>query len=117
MLETTIKGIPANEEYLFAKKTILFDKQGLLQVPRQIKIKFVITNKAIYYKIAGVLIDTTGTMFIPLDNLKSVKKGKYLWATKLIITDKNLNELHLIDKQNVLDEIIKILSSYGVTVE
>ncbi len=115
MLDVSIKDIPDGENYLFAKKTTLLDRNAL-QMVQQKKIKFVITDKGIYYKIANVLIDLTGTCYIPFETLSIVEKGKYLWAKKLTFFDKNKNKLEIIDKESILDEILEILRKYNVKI-
>ena len=67
-----IKDIPCNEEYLYAKKFEIKDK-SLIGIPNYKKVKFVITNVAVYIKIANVLIDISGTRYFLINEISSLK--------------------------------------------
>lgn len=67
----TIKDLPASEEILFANIVTLKD-HSLIGVPNYKSVKFVVTNTSIYIKIAGVLIDTSGTQALSIDQIDTL---------------------------------------------
>ena len=67
----TIKDIPASEEILFAN-VVPYKDHSLIGIPDYKSVKFVVTNTSIYIKIAGVLIDTSGTLSLPIDRIDTL---------------------------------------------
>ena len=67
----TIKDIPASEEILFANIVTLKD-HSLIGIPNYKSVKFVVTNTSIYIKIAGVLIDTSGTQALSIEQIDTL---------------------------------------------
>lgn len=114
MSDVKIRNIPADEQYLLAIKTNIYTK-GLL-IPSFQRIKFIMTDKAMYYKIAGVLIDTTGTLYMRYEDIINVTMGKYLYNKKLIFSDKFGNRMAIVDKLDVINSIITILKNHNVNI-
>ena len=69
MGQVKIKAVPHDEEYLFAKK-VWFKTRSLIGLYNSQRIKLVVTNKALYIKIANVLIDLTGVGRMRIDEIK-----------------------------------------------
>ena len=67
----TIKDIPSSEEILFAN-IVSYKDHSLIGIPNYKSVKFVVTNISIYIKIAGVLIDTSGTQSLPIDQIDTL---------------------------------------------
>lgn len=86
----TIKDIPASEEILFANIVTLKD-HSLIGIPDYKSVKFVVTNTSIYIKIAGVLIDISGTQSLPIDQIDTLTIKTPLFKSNrfLIIGIKN----------------------------
>ena len=72
-----IKDIPQTETYLFAKK-VDYQDSTLIGIPSYKVVKFVITNVAIYFKIANVLIDLSGTLRERIDEISTLKIKNHL---------------------------------------
>ena len=105
-----IKDIPQNENYLFAKK-VDFQEKTLIGIPTYKTVKFVITNMAIYFKIAGVLIDLSGTLRERIDEISNLKIKNYLlyknFKSLSIITP--FNNYCITLKNEDCQEVIEIL--------
>lgn len=89
MFDVTIKDIPANEEILFAKK-VDFRDHSFVGIPSNKTVKFVITNLAVYVKIANVLIDWSGTSRVRIDEIISLTVKEptlFKYCRYLTITD------------------------------
>ncbi|MBQ8428569.1 MAG: hypothetical protein IJX30_00515 [Clostridia bacterium] len=71
----TIKDIPSSEEYLFAEKVNLATR-SLFFIPNAQRVKLIITNVALYVKIANVLIDLSGTERMRIDEIRTMKAKK-----------------------------------------
>ena len=76
MGQVKIRAVPQDEEYLFAKKVCLITK-SLIGIPNKQTVKLVVTNKALYIKIANVLIDLSGTERMRIDEIRKATIREY----------------------------------------
>lgn len=113
MSNVIIKDIPYNEDYLFAKKVTFIDRTPLF-LPVTKTIKCVITNIAIYIKIANVLIDLTGTERIRIDEITSLSSKKKHENRKYNKTLKIQDPFHIftfsLNSQD-FDEIVNLITT------
>ena len=86
----TIKDIPVSEEILFANIVTIKDHSPI-GIPNYKSVKFVVTDTSIYIQIAGVLIDTSGTQSLSIDQIDTltIKTPLYKSNRFLIIGIKN----------------------------
>lgn len=115
MKDVIIKEIPHNESYLFSKKLSYMDR-SIIGTPSFKTVKFVITDEAVYVKIANVLIDTSGGIRLQLNEIERVELGKYMWQKKLKFYDKMNNSMTIVDKEESINMIINVLQSKNIPV-
>lgn len=111
MKEIKLRAIPENENILFIKKLDAVTR-SLINVPNFLRVKFAITDKAIYTRQANVLIPFFGTQRHRVDEVKTLKINNYFnWTNfryfKIITILEEEFELRL-NIQDV-EEITKIL--------
>ena len=108
----TIKNIPASEEILFANIVTIKD-HSLIGIPNYTSVKFVVTNTSIYIKIAGVLIDTSGTQSLSIDQIDTLTIKTPLFKSNrfLIIGIKNGKRVQFTLKKEDCQTVVNILKN------
>ena len=121
MTKIIIKNIPETEPYLFATIAGLHFRGGLLRIPRIQSVKFVLTNKNLYLKVHGYLIDTTGPVKISLDSITkliieqpAIKTFKTKYLT-FVNTDDNRTKFTI--TQEECSKIKEIFNDIAPTIE
>jgi len=121
MKQIKIKNIPDDEPYLFATVASLHYRAGLLRVPRYEAVKFILTNKNLYLKVHGYLIDTTGPVKMPLDSVcKLIIERPAIKAFKtnyLSFVDQEGNKTKFTVTCEECNKIIDILKNVNPTIQ